>query len=98
MVGSRELLVVADHVVVEDRDIAASGLDIEVAEQSGADQSLSGPADHPPHRRGGHRPQSLGVHVLEQVGQRLAPDLFVQVVTDADRNDAVRTKSSHGLS
>ncbi|MGW6971540.1 hypothetical protein [Streptomyces sp. NPDC054952] len=32
-----ELLVVAHHVVVEDRDVAASGLDIEVAEQSGAD-------------------------------------------------------------
>jgi hypothetical protein len=32
-----ELVVVADHVLVEDRDVAAGGSDIERAEQSGAD-------------------------------------------------------------
>jgi hypothetical protein len=32
-----ELLVMADHVPVEDRDVAAGGLDVDVTEQSRAD-------------------------------------------------------------
>jgi hypothetical protein len=115
-------MVVADDVLVEDRDVAAGGADVEVPEQGGADvngqavvhqlggeqpsevvrgevhvgelrmrgrQLIAGASDDAPYRGAGHAALAAAVDGLEEVGQFLAPDLLVQLVSGADRNGAM---------